>query len=163
VTPRLGYAKLRSTPGALRHDPMAQDLISKKTRYEFREHLVDFSVIREIQAHFDNADISYLEDAPAHSGQRRTCVERYYASLDFAKADDVAKLCRAFGSIMEELENSNPFLSESETARRLARRDTLVKWLRKDGYDYQSGRVFRAGQLPTASELTVLAADFDAP
>jgi hypothetical protein len=44
----------------IHHSSMTQEIISKKTRYEFREFLVGWT-LREIEMEFDAADI------PGHS------------------------------------------------------------------------------------------------
>jgi hypothetical protein len=65
---------------------MPIEIVSKKTRYEFREFLVGWT-LRQIEMEFDAADI------PCHSGEglrlpdgaRRSLVERYYASIDLTR------------------------------------------------------------------------------
>jgi hypothetical protein len=81
---------------------MGQELISKKTRYEFREFLVGW-VLREIEGAFDAADIECKSDhTPGTSGSRRSLVEQYYASLDFTNQRDVAKLLRAYEYVLND-------------------------------------------------------------
>ena len=65
------------------------DLISKKTRYEFREFFVSMT-LRQIELEFDAADIVCdTEHTPSVSGQRRTLVEQYYHSVDWGTPADV--------------------------------------------------------------------------
>jgi virulence-associated protein VapD len=53
------------------------DLISKKTRIEFREYFVGTS-LRHISQEFDAADVPCDADfQPRESGQRRSLVEQY--------------------------------------------------------------------------------------
>ena len=83
---------------------MIHELISKKTRRELREFLVGW-FLREIEAEFDNADIPLNENyKPTEDGQRRRLVERYYASLDFSKQEDVKKFLKLLARV-EHTEN----------------------------------------------------------
>ncbi len=138
-----------------------RELVSKKTRQEFREHLVDWSTLGGITDHFDSADIPCRDDhQPKVSGARRSLVEQYYASLDCSKAEDVAKLLQAYASILARVEERGPFPDDREIERRLAERDRLVGWLRKDGFTYSDGRISR---LPGVEQLSGMAAKLDAP
>ena len=90
---------------------MAADLISKKTRNEFREILVGWS-LREIGDLFAAADIVWDRDhEPATGGQRRSFVEQHYFTLDFASPACARRLLAAF-------EN---FLATSDTCRQSSR------------------------------------------
>ena len=76
---------------------MAADLISKKTRYEFREYFVG-TTLRIIQTEFDMADVPFDgEYQPNESGQRRCLVEQYYHSIDWSKWADVRKVLTRCG------------------------------------------------------------------
>jgi hypothetical protein len=58
-----------------------RELISKKTRIEFREHFVG-STLREISQEFDAADVPYDADyVSPEPGQRRSLVEQYYHAV----------------------------------------------------------------------------------
>jgi hypothetical protein len=84
---------------------MANEIISKKTRYELREFLVSWT-LREIEMEFDAADI------PCHpperlrlpSGARRSLVEQYYASLDLTKPADAKKLLTVYENVLAKTE-----------------------------------------------------------
>src|SRR4249920_115694 len=121
---------------------MSHDLISKKTRNEFREFLVGW-VLREIEDAFDAAGITRKADcAPAMSGARRSLVERYYASLDFTDPRDVSKALRAFEYVLGEAFESKAdgFAGRGNGDDRESA-TKLVNWLRKDGYEYVDGRL----------------------
>jgi hypothetical protein len=80
------------------------EFISKKTRNEFREYFVDNSVLRRIEQEFDSADIELNADyIPNCSGERRTLVERYYASLDLTKWADARKLLKVYENVLTTL------------------------------------------------------------
>jgi|GEM_PF-5837827 len=54
------------------------DIISKKTRAEFKEFFVT-KTLREISTYFDNHDIPFSElSSGDYKGERRTLVEGYY-------------------------------------------------------------------------------------
>jgi hypothetical protein len=61
------------------------DLVSPRTRRAFREHLVDWT-LRAIQDLFENEGIQLGQGSPAVTGQRRSLVERYYATVDWTSA-----------------------------------------------------------------------------
>lgn len=130
---------------------MSQELISKKTRNEFREFLVGW-VVREIEMEFDAADIPCRTDfVPPFSGVRRSLVEQYYASLDFAKWEDVRKLLKVYENILSTTAEHNPQAVES-----------LCKWLRKDGFDYRHGRIVPMAGVHTVAQVKAVAVEFDA-
>jgi len=139
---------------------MSRDLISKKTRYEFREHFVSI-VLREIETEFDAADISRDYDyVPSVSGQRRALVEQHYQSIDWTKQADIQRILTVYGNVLSQLEGERPF-QNSEWAQ--AQFHRLMKWLEKDGYRYEKGRLFpiaRNQPLAAAKEKTAV---FDAP
>jgi hypothetical protein len=132
---------------------MPQELISRKTRTEFCEHLVGWT-LRTIRNEFDSADIACDDDYhPAVSGERRTLVLQYYHTLDLTKPGDAKKLLQAFENVLnvemeriEALTQADPY-GELEAIRRAA--DKLCKLLQRDGYQYKNGRILPLS--PTAS------------
>src|SRR5436853_7199348 len=107
---------------------MSADIISKKLRYELREHLVSWGTLRSIEMDFDSADISLAAVEPQVGGARRSLVEQYYASLDFAKWEDAKKFLKLLENILNE---------QFPTAGAEAR-SGLVKWLQKDGFSFEN-------------------------
>lgn len=109
---------------------MVRELISKKTRYEFQEWLVSWT-LRTIKDLFDRHNIEYVsipeENLP--SGQRRSLVQCYYASVNWTNPKDVRRVLDAYEDILVE------FSSESEEKQR------LIRFLEKDGYLYENGRI----------------------
>ena len=143
---------------------MAQQLVSKKTRYEFREFLVGWT-LREIEMEFDAADIP-CDSAyqPQLSGQRRSLVEQYYHSLDFTNPADVRKLLKAYESILNTAVDraSRAGFGEDYFRDTLKRVEQLAKWLRKDGYVYSNGTITGASGTALLADVRTIATKFDA-
>lgn len=131
---------------------MARELISKRTRTEFREFLVGWT-LREISDEFEGEYIECRTDYdPGLSGQRRSLVEQYYASLDFRSWADVQKLLRVYENILNTVSSRLP-----ENVQR------LNNFLQRDGYEYRDGaiHVIQAG-LPTLTQAKGIAVTYDA-
>lgn len=114
---------------------MSRDLVSKQTRNEFREVLVGFT-LREIDTIFDGVGLQ--PDAafePPVSGQRRSLVEQYYATIDFANPQHVKRLIAAYEEIMLWLERGGV----TEAIVRLRQR------MERDGFRYEGGRFVASG------------------
>jgi hypothetical protein len=131
---------------------MAQEIISKKTRYEFREFLVGWT-LREIELEFDAADIPCHppEGLRVHSGARRSQVEQYYASLDLTKHADAKKLLTVYENILVKTAAQSP-----EVATHLA------KWLDKDGFVFQEGQLVQKTGVLLIPRIKEIAVEFDA-
>jgi hypothetical protein len=135
---------------------MALEIISKKARQELREFFVG-TTLRTIEMEFDAADVPCAHDyTPGVGGARRSLVEQYYHSLDFTRWDDARKFLRVYENILTQLEQSS-----FDTAR--ADFTNLVKWIRKDGFIYQDGRLVSIGHVPGVPQLKGIAAEFNAP
>lgn len=131
---------------------MARELISKRTRNEFREFLVGWT-LREISDEFDGEYIDCRSDYdPGLSGQRRSLVEQYYASLDFTNWSDVQKLIRVYENILNAVSSNVPDAV-----------DRLNNFLRRDGYEYKDGAITAMGTgLPTLKQAQGVALAFNA-
>lgn len=130
---------------------MSKDLISKKTRYEFREYLVNW-VLREIEMEFDAADIACDSDyVPELSGARRSFVEQYYHSLDFSRWEDVKRLLVVYENILNQIVDHSPEIFRQ-----------LIKWLEKDGFVFKNGRLKPASGTPRTLAMKSIANEFDA-
>jgi hypothetical protein len=121
---------------------MTRDLISKRARNEFREFLVGWT-LREIEAEFEAADIecdrNHEPDVP---GQRRSCVEQYYHTLDFTKPADARRLLAAYAGIIERAERNLPTGHGRQEAERAIA--SLEACLVKDGLAYGGGTITAA-------------------
>ena len=132
------------------------DLISKRSRNEFRETLVAF-VLREIEMFFEGAGLSKNEDyVPPVDGARRSLVEQYYVVIDFSSPSDIKKLLSAYGEIVISLDRNG--VNEST-------RDNLLRLMKRDGYDFD-GDIFvpvPSKQQPLVDTIRSLASSFDLP
>ena len=118
---------------------MTRELVSKRTRNEFREFLVGWT-LREIEIEFEGANIECNRDfEPEVSGQRRSFVEQYYRTLDFTKPADVKRLLTAYQSIIERAERNLPTTHGREEAERGI--ELLKASLARDGFAYDGGKI----------------------
>jgi hypothetical protein len=143
---------------------MSKDLISKKTRYEFREYFVG-TTLREIEREFDAADIAKDEDyVSPESGQRRSLVEQYYRTIDWTQWRDVKRVLVLYANVLAGLEDL-PISKRGFDGGKQAGEsfESLKKWIERDGFVYSSGRLIARGdvvQLPDVHEASI---QFDAP
>ena len=144
------------------------DIISKKTRYEFREYLVSYT-LREIENEFDAADVTFDKNyKPDLSGQRRTFVEQYYHSVDWSKWRDVRKVISVYENILTNIENSIERYSDGSTGSEsyiTSAKSSLMslsKWLKKDGFEYQDGKLITAGKNINFEKLEDVTGSFGA-
>lgn len=83
---------------------MSQELLSIKTRQVFRENMVGW-VLREISDDFDAAKVACdLSFQPPVSGQRRTLVEQYYHTVDWADPWHVRRVLQVFENVLHRAE-----------------------------------------------------------
>ena len=136
------------------------ELISRKTRRELQEYFVDTS-LRIIARAFDDADIECdLNFTPNESGERRGLVQKYYATLDFSKWEDVRKFLIVYAAVLAKLETPNPCGLDDA---RLRQFNDLKAFVLKDGFDFKDGRLVPVGELPAASKLKEEAIKVDSP
>jgi len=141
---------------------MAADLISKKTRTEFREYFVS-TTLRSISDAFDSADVPLdSEYEPPQSGQRRSLVEQYYHAVHFSSWRDVQKIVRVYESVLMELEErvKHPIWGgkDKDAEKKLS---LLQHCLKRDGFVYSEGRISPVGHNPTIQELSETATALD--
>lgn len=138
---------------------MPADLIGKKTRLELREYFVCTS-LREIEYEFEAADIDAdLDHDPKVSGQRRTLVEQYYHTLDWGKWSDVRKFVTVYESVLNTLEEHEQ--QGQDWAAKAFR--SLKKWIEKDGFAYQSGRLTASASNHGLEQITDAVRELDLP
>ena len=137
---------------------MPPDLLSKRTRLEFRDFLSSWT-LRQIEKEFDSAEIARdREFRPSVSGERRALVEQYYHSLDFSSPSDMRKLVAAYESILYKAkDNIAKALNGAEIRIQI---DALIRYLKSDGFIFQEGKLspsqphtIRAFSLSTPSRL----------
>ena len=134
----------------------SRDLITKATRNEFREALVDFS-LREIEMIFEGAGLVPREDhAPQVSGQRRGFVEQYYAGIDFHYPAAIQKLLLAYGEIIFRRGRSEDYQAGNEN---------LLRLMKRDGYEFDGENFvpILSRQQPPIESIRSFAEAFDLP
>ena len=86
-----------------------------------------------------------MPDEKLPSGERRSLVEEYYASINWSDLSDVRKILNVYqdtlNDIDEELGDNTGIDSYLEKAR-----TRLIKCLKRDGYEYVGGRIRPSGQ-----------------
>lgn len=120
---------------------MPQDIVSRKTRLELREYFVG-TTLSIIANEFESADIDRLPvELPNISGQRRTLVEEYYASINWSKWEDVRKFVTVYESVLNEVED------HAENGQEWAQKcfKSLKRWIERDGFSYTNGQLTRSG------------------
>jgi len=138
------------------------DLISKKTRIEFREYFVG-TTLRTISEEFDAADIPIDSDYnPPETGQRRSLVEQYYHALDFSSWRDIQKILRVYENVLAELEEliEHPSsIGGNEFAEK--KFSFLIRCLQRDGFVFSNGKIASVAHNPTIEELSQAASALD--
>lgn len=118
---------------------MNGELVSKKTRNEFREFLVGWT-LREIEMEFEAAHVGCdRQYDPQVSGQRRSFVEQHYHTLDFTSPADVFRLLTAYENILNTATRNVPTQYDKAAAERAI--EGLVAYLKKDGFKYHDGKI----------------------
>ena len=138
---------------------MPSDLISKKTRNELREYFVG-TTLREIETEFDAADVPFDgEYEPSTSGERRSLVEQYYHAVDWSRWSDVRKVLTVYENVLAELEVN----AENGKDWQKDEFKSLRKWIERDGYRYEGGRLTPIGKHHGLEEVADTTAGFDLP
>lgn len=135
-----------------------RELISKRTRVEFREYLVGYT-LREIEKEFSAEDLhpdSGFE--PNLGGQRREFVEQFYHNIDFSDSKDVWKLLRVYESILTDARlslDSAGFTGDRDNLNQSVKR--LVTCLKRDGFEFVDGRICSSAHHSSFSNLQSVA------
>lgn len=123
--------------------------ISKKMRIDFRDAMKDHLVKSQITNIFDSADVVCNLDyvpPPNISGERRTLVEQYYATIQWESIVDIPKVLKAFGDFLSYLdEQSKNETRPSENRAALASTlRSLIGLANREGYAYADGKLSAA-------------------
>ena len=125
---------------------MSNELLSPKTRYEFREYFVGTSVARVDDA-FALARIPLRDDYdPPCSGARRSRVEQYYVSVDFSKWTDARRVLVVYEHVLDELEHQVKYGDNYSKKDATATLDSLLRCVRRDGFDWVDGHLVSVGK-----------------
>lgn len=125
------------------------ELLSKRTRNAFREFMVG-STLRNIEGEFEAAHVDCDRTfQPSTVGARRSLVEQYYHTLDFASPPDVRRLLCVFEGVLEKAKRELP--THPDSARAESAIKNLESCLQRDGLRYQNGRI--AAAAPSARAI----------
>lgn len=116
------------------------ELVSKRTRREFQEHLVGF-VLREIDGYFQDEGFVPGPEVPGVSGARRGLVASYYAEIDWRSPRQVRRLLNVYQAILRD--------TQSEF------RTRLLDCLRVDGYTVDDSNRIQGGPVAHVPDLPV--------
>jgi len=139
-----------------------RELISKRTRMEFREFLVGYT-LGQIEDEFSAADLEPDRSFnPRLHGERRSFVEQYYHRLDFTNPHDVRKLFRVYEAVLIEQSAyiKNPGGADVTEGKRAY--DRLISSLRRDGYEFQDGHIRAKSRTAMLRHLAETAGKLDA-
>lgn len=140
---------------------MSNDIVSKKTRLELREYFVG-TTLGEITNEFDSADVPIdIDFVPTVTGQRRTLVEQYYHAIDWSKWSDVRKFITVYENVLAELEDRAFDALGSDWA--ASAFNALKKWIEKDGFQYDKGRLIPIGKHHGLNHITDTIKSLDLP
>lgn len=138
---------------------MARDLISAKTRQEFREYFVSTTLATINDAFRAEGFDADLAHEPPVGGQRRTLVEQYYYySVNWRDPEQVGRILHVYEAVLVNLDlEASGNGHNADLAREKA--VALRRWLTRDGVKEDAGRLF----LPGHRSLDTALASIDAP
>lgn len=120
---------------------MSKELLGPKTRLEFREYFVG-TTVGHVDDAFRGVGIPAQDDyAPPVSGARRSRVEQYYASIDFSRWQDVRRVVSVYEQVLDDLEQQKTHGTDSDKSYAARKFDTLLRCLRRDGFEWSNGRI----------------------
>lgn len=135
------------------------DIISKKSRIELREYFVG-TTLAIIAQEFDSADVACdSEYDPPETGQRRCLVEQYYHSVDWSKWADVRKVLTVYENALVSLED----IAENGQVWANSEFKSLKKWIERDGFKYEDGRLTPAGNHQALAGISDAVSHLDFP
>lgn len=137
---------------------MPRDLISAKTRQEFREYFVTTSLATIDDAFRAEGLQADRAHEPPVGGQRRSLVEQYYRTVDWRDPSQVARVLRVYEAVLVALDlRAISHADNADGARETA--VALRRWLTRDGIRETEGRLELPGHQTLHDALTTI----DAP
>lgn len=109
------------------------DIVNRACRSLFLDYLVEHSTLGDIQREFDAAGVIYVEPPQPSGGQRRTMVQGYYLSIDWATHGGVSKFFEVAA-----------FFMGREDARRASFGQTMNWYLRPENNEHPLVRFLSA-------------------
>ncbi len=143
---------------------MSQELLSIKTRQVFRENMVGW-VLREITDEFDAAKVDCdLSHQPSVSGQRRTLVEQYYHTVDWADPAQVRRVLQVCENVLHRAEKLAEEVTITPEWQEQRKKDVekLIHFLQRDGFQWLGGRIVSGAGTPSLANIKDTATAFDA-
>ena len=125
------------------------ELVSPLLRLDFREFCVNHLVLRQIHDFFTMAGIRQgtLRANSSISGQRRTLIEEYYASINWTNEQDVDRFLKAIGYTMAQ---SYITLDDKKYLRGICEREEFIV----DGIN-----IYRTQKQQTPTEVSIRPSD----
>ncbi len=126
------------------------ELVSRRTRSEFRDHCSGFAVIRSIERAFQDEgfgpapDAMAPEDGWARDGQRRGVFDRYTVQLDWSDPEVVRRALSVFEQMLAWCE-------DDEFGR--PQRESLIGLLERDGYSVTPDGRIQASDAARLAEI----------
>ena len=132
---------------------MSNEIISPKTRLEFREYFVSTSVARVDDA-FALAGIPLRADFdPPCSGARRSRVEQYYISVNFSRWADARRVLVVYEHVLDELEHQVAHGDDYSKEYATKTLDSLLRCVRRDGFHWVDGHLVPAAKKTQLRDL----------
>jgi hypothetical protein len=128
--------------------PTTETTISKKTIEELKDYLSQ-CILKDIHMFFTSADFQKpgSDYVPPTSGQRRSLVAEYLKTFDPTNQVHITRLLKLFELVLITLTDSLEDNADSPRAEATEQvLNNLLRWLKRDGFDFQKGRLFRASQ-----------------
>ena len=120
--------------------------LGKKSLAELRECLASWT-LKEIRDLFESEDIPFSENYKSpHTGQRRSLADSYLVSINLSNHDDAGRVLKAFEHVLVKLTAAIEDNSGTSTAADAERSlKNLLRWLQRDGFDFENGRLAAVG------------------
>jgi len=98
------------------------------------------------------------------SGQRRTLVEQYYHTVDWADPRQVRRVLQVFENVLHRAEESAEELTLTPGWQEQRKKEVvkLIHFLKRDGFHWVGGRIVSGAGIPSLASIKDSAAVFDA-
>ena len=120
--------------------------LGKKSLAELRECLASWT-LKEIRDLIESEDIPFSENYKSpHTGQRRSLADSYLVSINLSNHDDAGRVLKAFEHVLVKLTAAIEDNSGTSTAADAEHSlKNLLRWLQRDGFDFENGRLAAVG------------------
>lgn len=133
-------------------NPGGRELVSKRTRSEFRDICCDYSVVRAIERAYEDEGFASLslgpEDPVWRGGARRGTFDTFANGIDWSDEREVPRALRVFEVMLSWTNVDNEFSQRT--------RDRVTSLLGRDGYDVTNeGRIISRRPRVLTSDLLI--------